>query len=118
MRSWFGAVVIFIGLCGPAFAQQVAEGDTVKLVEREIDIPAHPAPGDTSVPFRFLSGSTAQVLAIDASTGWLQIQGERVGVAEAPGWITKAFVAERVGPEPPSPSPWACPHRLLEPGDA
>src|SRR5262249_30174974 len=74
----------------------------------EIDIPAHPAPGNTSVPFRFLSGSTAQVLAIDASTGWLQIQGEPVGGGDATGWITKAFVAERVGPNPPpepGPSP-------------
>src|SRR5260370_40575452 len=106
MRNWIGAILLTIGLCSPAFAQQVAEGDTVKLVEREINIPAHPAAGNSQVAFRFVSASTAQVLAIDASTGWLQIQGEQVGGGDATGWITKAFVAERVGPDtPPGPSP-------------
>ena len=96
MRNWIGAILLSIGFCSPAFAQQVAEGDTVKLVEREINIPAHPAAGNNHVAFRFAGGSTAQVLAIDASTGWLQIQGEPVGGGEATGWITKAFVAERI----------------------
>jgi hypothetical protein len=47
-----------------------SEGDTVRLVERDIHIPAHPAAGDNRVPFRFTGGSIAQILVIDQPTGW------------------------------------------------
>ena len=96
----------FVLLCGAALsasAQNPEVGDTIVLVERDIHIPAHPAPGDGDVPFRFASGSTATILAIDSATGWLQIRGEQVGGSDAIGWIARSFVAS-IGP-PPSPQP-------------
>jgi hypothetical protein len=33
--------------------------------------PAHPAPGDTSVHLRFVSGSQVAVLRVNAATGWI-----------------------------------------------
>jgi endonuclease/exonuclease/phosphatase family metal-dependent hydrolase len=97
-------------------AQEPQVGNTIVLVERDIHIPAHPAPGNGDVPFRFASGSTAVVLTIDAATGWLEIRGEEVGGADATGWITRGFIA-RIGtsptnpqPQPPLQLPW-CPDK-------
>jgi endonuclease/exonuclease/phosphatase family metal-dependent hydrolase len=87
------------GACGalvivtPALSQDVNVGDEVALVEREIHIPAHPAPGDNHVPFRFTSGSSGIVLSIDPSTGWIQLRGEVVGGTEGVGWITSTYIA-------------------------
>jgi endonuclease/exonuclease/phosphatase family metal-dependent hydrolase len=102
MRSLLGAWVLLIGLFSPAFGQAFSAGDTVRLVERDSHIPAHPAAGDNRVPFRFASGSTAQILAIDQPTGWLQIQGEKVGGAPDQGWITRRYIAERVDQDGPT----------------
>jgi endonuclease/exonuclease/phosphatase family metal-dependent hydrolase len=110
MRALIWLMVVSLCLVQPLFAQDPHVGDTIVLVEREIHIPAHPGAGNTSVPFRFASGSTAQVLALDAATTWLHIRGEQVGGAEADGWITRAFVAS-VTPgtgEPTSELEW-CP---------
>jgi hypothetical protein len=52
-----------------AYAAEVRPGDQVRLVERDQHIPAHPAPGDTRVSLRLVSGSQATVLAINAATG-------------------------------------------------
>jgi hypothetical protein len=40
-----------------AYATAVRPGDQVHLVERDQHIPAHPAPGDTRVSLRLVSGS-------------------------------------------------------------
>ena len=60
---------------------QVSVGDVVNLKERHLDIPAHPAPGDSHVHFRFASESQAIVLDIDSATTWVRIQGTNTVVA-------------------------------------
>jgi endonuclease/exonuclease/phosphatase family metal-dependent hydrolase len=90
-------------------AQEFAAGDRIRLVEREIHIPAHPAPGDNDVPFRFAGGSAAVILAIDSPSGWLEIRGEKVGGVEAVGWITPSYVA---GPYENEPLPDVIPPEL------
>jgi endonuclease/exonuclease/phosphatase family metal-dependent hydrolase len=108
MRAMMGIVVGFLAAICLAGAQNPLVGDTVVLVERDIHIPAHPAPGNTDVPFRFTSGSSALILAIDPATGWVQIRGEQVGGAEAIGWITKTFIAGETTPTVPAELAW-CP---------
>lgn len=105
MSRVIGSLIV-IGLATlPAAAQEPQVGNSVVLVERDIHIPAHPAPGDGDVPFRFASGSTAIVLAIDPATGWLQLRGEEVGGADATGWVARGFVARLAGTTPPTPPP-------------
>lgn len=113
MKRWvrFLALLSFLILTGSAYAQDV--GDEIALVEREIHIPAHPAPGDNRVPFRFASGSPATVLSIDPATGWVQIEGEVLDGAQGTGWITPTYIAgPSTGPvdpvEPPELS-WCLP---------
>lgn len=97
MSRWIVAVtasfaaVFLAGL--PLPAQEYLAGDRVDLVEREIHIPAHPAPGDNSVRFRFTGGSTGTILSVDAATGWLELQGERLSGGEAVGWIIDRYIA-------------------------
>ena len=43
MQVFLIAIALVVGSCFPAFAQELAEGDTVRLVERDPHIPAHPA---------------------------------------------------------------------------
>ena len=93
MRCTLCVATLVAGLSGLATAQDLTVGDVVVLVERDIHIPAHPAPSDNSVAFRFASGSVADILAIDAASGWLEIRGERVGGAEATGWIIEKYRA-------------------------
>ena len=97
MRNLLYAWVLLTGLFSPAFGQVFSAGDTVRLVERDSHIPAHPAAGDNRVPFRFASGPTAQILAIDQPTGWLQIQGETVGGEPDQGWITPRYAVSAAG---------------------
>ena len=95
MRMFFLSLVTLITFIDPAVVYAYDPGDTVLLVERELHIPAHPAPRDSSVPFRFVGGSLALVLRIDSPSGWLELRGERLGGGEATGWITKRYI-ERV----------------------
>ena len=87
----------------PSFGQGPQVGDTIVLVERDLHIPAHPGPGITSVSFRFTSGSTAEVLAVDEPRGWLLIRGEQVQGGDATGWITSSYVASIASR---TPTPW------------
>ena len=96
MQVFLIAIALVVGSCFPAFAQELAEGDTVRLVERDPHIPAHPAPGDNRLSFRFVGGSTAQILRIDAPTGWLEIQGEKLGGGQGTGWIIKRYIEARL----------------------
>jgi hypothetical protein len=52
-------------------AAEVRPGDQVRFITREQHIPARPAPGDTRVHLRFVSGSAATVLRVNAATGWI-----------------------------------------------
>jgi endonuclease/exonuclease/phosphatase family metal-dependent hydrolase len=123
MRRLLVSLVLTIGPFSPAFAQEFSMGDTVRLVGRDIHIPAHPAAGDDRVPFRFTGESTAQILGIDPATGWLQIQGEKVGGEQEAGWITPRYIAERVAPsgptdgdgQPPLPLAWCPPKGSPDP---
>ncbi|HSL83243.1 MAG TPA: endonuclease/exonuclease/phosphatase family protein [Thermoanaerobaculia bacterium] len=94
-RSWSHAVLaaaLALSISSPSLAQ-VSAGDTVTLRERDLDIPAHPAPGDNQVTFRFEGGTEASVLAIDPATTWLEIQGTDTGGSSRTGWITLSYVA-------------------------
>jgi hypothetical protein len=59
-----------------AYAQEVRPGDQVRLIEREQHIPAHPAPGESRVSLRFVSGSQVTVLAVNPATSWIEVQEE------------------------------------------
>lgn len=104
MRRGLLSVFLLLPAARPALAQDPHVGDTIVLVERDPQIPAHDAPGDPEVTFRFASGSSATVLAIDAATGWLRIRGEAVDGSDATGWISRSHVAS-VGGKPPIPPP-------------
>jgi len=93
MRQWVLVLFITLGLIGPVRADDPNVGDVVRLVVRDAHIPAHPEPGDTHIAFRFTSGSTAEVLGIDAQSHWLQVKGSQEGDGEATGWITKTYIA-------------------------
>lgn len=99
----------------PGLAQEFQPGDQVELVEREIHIPAHPAPGDNRVPFRFASGSFGTVLSVDAETGWIELRGERVEGEESIGWIVSSYISgpvEEDGGQPTEPPELAwCPEK-------
>jgi hypothetical protein len=43
-----------------AYAADVRPGEQVRSIERDQHFPAHPAPGDTRVHLRFVSGSQAK----------------------------------------------------------
>jgi hypothetical protein len=93
-----------------ASAAEVQPGDQVRLIEREQHIPAHPAPGDTRVSLRFVSGSQATVLAINTATGWIQVQGDPVQGTLNTGWITPTYLASAPGTGEPTVDPLAwCP---------
>jgi hypothetical protein len=67
----------------PESAGGIQESGRVTLVERDADIPAHPGPLDSRVPFRFAGGSSALILSIDTDSGWIQIRGEDLDGEEA-----------------------------------
>ena len=96
------AITLIFGSSNAIFAQELAEGDTVRLVERDLHIPAHPTPGDNRVHLRFVGGSTAQILQFDATTGWIEVQGEKLGGGQDTGWITKRYIEERIATEEPN----------------
>jgi endonuclease/exonuclease/phosphatase family metal-dependent hydrolase len=93
-----------------ASAAEVRPGDQVRLIERDQHIPAHPAPGDPRVHLRFVSGSAATVLQVNAATGWIEVQGAPLQGTENTGWITRRYLASRPdGEEPVSSSLDWCP---------
>jgi endonuclease/exonuclease/phosphatase family metal-dependent hydrolase len=93
MSRTLAAVAALFVVVAPAVGQDVAVGDTITLVERQLHIPAHPAPGDNHVSFRFQSGSQATVLDLDSATTWVRIRGETVDGGSASGWITRKYIA-------------------------
>jgi hypothetical protein len=79
------------------YAQDVRPGDQVRLIERDQHIPAHPGPGDTGVHLRFVSGSAATVLQVNAATGWIEVRGEPLQGTQNTGWITPRYLARQPG---------------------
>jgi endonuclease/exonuclease/phosphatase family metal-dependent hydrolase len=67
------------------------------LIERDQHIPAHPAPADTRVHLHFVNGSAATVLGVNATAGWIEVQGEPLQGTESTGWITPRYLASRPG---------------------
>ena len=80
-------IVTIVGTGQPAPRQGLPAGQRVSLVARDLDIPAHAAPGDAPVPFRFRGGSFARILSVDEDSGWVQLRGERADGEEAVGWV-------------------------------
>jgi hypothetical protein len=103
-------LMLLLTMATLAHAEDVRPGDQVRFVERGQHIPAHPAPGNTSVHLRFMSGTTATVLRVDAATGWIEVRGEPLqGTANA-GWIMPRYLAGRPNGEAPASSSLAwCP---------
>ena len=75
--------------------------------------PAHPGPsrpGDSRVHLRFVSGSAATVLQVNAATGWIEVRGEPLQGPENTGWITPRYLAGQPNGGEPTPDPLAwCP---------
>jgi endonuclease/exonuclease/phosphatase family metal-dependent hydrolase len=91
-------------------AAEVRPGDQVRFIERDQHIPAHPAPGDTRVSLRFVSGSQATVLAINAATGWIEVRGEPFQDTPNTGWVTPRYLVSQPGDGEPTADPLAwCP---------
>jgi endonuclease/exonuclease/phosphatase family metal-dependent hydrolase len=62
------------------------------------------------VHLRFVSGSQATVLRVNAATGWIEVQGEPLQGSENTGWITPRYLASLPGGGGPTPDPLAwCP---------
>jgi endonuclease/exonuclease/phosphatase family metal-dependent hydrolase len=80
-----------------AAAADVRPGDQVRFIERDQHIPAHPAPGDTRVHLRFVSGSAATVLQVNATTGWIEVRGEPLQGREHTGWVTPRYLVSQPG---------------------
>jgi endonuclease/exonuclease/phosphatase family metal-dependent hydrolase len=87
-----------------AYAEDVRPGDQVRFIERDQHIPAHPAPGNTSVHLRFVSGSAATVLRVNAATGWIEVRGEPLQGTANTVWITPRYLAGRPDGEVPASS--------------
>lgn len=97
MRTLILLLLLFlIAAPRPAQGQDFAIGDKVVLIERDNNIPAHPAPRNNTVPFRFVSGSTAQILTIDQPSGWFEVQSESINGSIQTGWITVRYIADHV----------------------
>jgi endonuclease/exonuclease/phosphatase family metal-dependent hydrolase len=94
--------LFFLAAATCTLAAEVRPGDQVRLVERDQHIPAHPAPGDTRVSLRLVSGSQATILAVNAATGWLEVQGEPVQGTLNTGWITPSYLASVPGTGEPT----------------
>jgi endonuclease/exonuclease/phosphatase family metal-dependent hydrolase len=92
-------VPVLLLALGPSPARPQAVGDRVRLVERAIGVPGHPSPGNPGVSHRFPGGTTVTVTAIDAATGWFQVEDANANAA----WITRTYIAQVV-PAAPTPS--------------
>jgi hypothetical protein len=103
-------MVLLLAVVTCAHAQAVRPGDQVRFVARDQHIPAHPAPGDSRVHLRFVSGSEATVLRVHAATGWIEVRGEPLQGTENTGWVTPRHLAGQPGGGGPTTDPLAwCP---------
>jgi hypothetical protein len=108
VRRLLMLLVLAVATC--TSAAEVRPGDRVHLIERDQHIPAHPAPGDTRVHLRLVSGSEATVLQVNAATGWIEVRGEPLQGRENTGWTAPRYLASQAGNGGPIPDPMAwCP---------
>jgi hypothetical protein len=89
----------------------------VRFIERDQYILTHPAPGDSRVHLRFVSGSMATVLRVNAATGWIEVRGEPLQGPANTGWITPRYLASQSGDGGPTADPlaWCPPKGSLAP---
>jgi hypothetical protein len=103
-------ILLLLATATCAYAAEVRPGDQVRLIERDQHIPAHPAPGESRVHLRFVSGSQAKVLQVNAATGWIEVRGEPLQGTQNTGWITPRYLAGQPDGGEPTPDPLAwCP---------
>jgi hypothetical protein len=95
-------LVVLLTAVPLAYAAELHPGGQVRLVERDQHIPAHPAPGDTRVSLRLVSGSQATVLAVNAASGWIEVRGEPVQGTLTTGWITPSYLTSVPGTGEPA----------------
>ena len=117
MRRYIAVLLLLVLWVATTDAQPIQPGDMVRLQERDLHIPAHPAPGQSHVHLRFVSGSQATVLRLDPQTGWLELRGETLQGAQQTGWITRQYIAERLaeGGSGAEPLPWCPPTGVPQP---
>ena len=90
-------MILLLAAATFTWAQDVQPGDQVRFIARDQHIPAHPAPGDTRVHLRFVSGSEATVLRVHGATGWIEVRGEPVQGTEHTGWVTRSYLIRQPG---------------------
>jgi endonuclease/exonuclease/phosphatase family metal-dependent hydrolase len=74
-------------------------GNRVRLESQNAQgVPVHPAAGDNSFG-RWANGTIGHVVAIDAATGWIQVES-----ATKRGWVTRTYVTV-IPPDPEEPDP-------------
>ncbi len=99
---FLAGIILLISIPALLAAQDYKPGDVVRLKVRRIHIPAHPAPRDASVPFRFESGSKGTVRAVDPESGWIELKGKPVSGSQNTGWIVRSYIKELTGEFDPS----------------
>ncbi len=87
MRQMYLVICCFSVLLLATPTQAFQVNDRVQLVERDFGIPAHPGPGKRATSFRFTSGSSVTIKAIDSATGWLEVENN-----QGKGWIVKKYI--------------------------
>jgi len=103
-------MLLYLAVVSLTYAAELHPGDQVRLIEREQPIPVHPAPGDTRVSLRLVSGSQASVRQVHTATGWVEVQGEPLEGTITTGWITPTYLASAPGTGEPTTDPLAwCP---------
>jgi hypothetical protein len=88
-------VMLLLATATLAYADDIRPGEQVRFVERDQHIPAHPAPGDSRIHLRLVSGSMATVLRVNAATGGIEVRGEPLQGLANTGWITPRYLAGR-----------------------
>jgi len=87
--------LVIAGLLASACVQAQEVGDPVRLFSSNAQgVPVHPAAGDNSY-VRWANGTTGRISAIDAASGWIEIDA-----AGSSGWVTPRYVSV-LSPEEP-----------------
>ena len=83
-------------LLAAASHAELSIGDTVTLVVRDANVPAHPGDGDHHLSVRFESGTEATIEAIG---NWIKVRGTIVGGGTASGWILARYIDSAGSPQ-------------------
>jgi len=85
------AISVFLVIYSIAVFPQAID-DKVLLIERELGIPGHPAPGNRAVSFRYPGNTDVTIIDIDNATGWYEVDDG----AGNTSWIVKKYIASVV----------------------